>query len=50
VTSKWIWKHKREADGTLERYMARCVLHSFTQRLGVDYDETFSLSRSWLVH
>jgi hypothetical protein len=23
VTGKWIWTHKRRADGTLERYKAR---------------------------
>jgi hypothetical protein len=52
VTGKWIWTHKRWADGTLERP-------------GVDYDETFSpvvkpatvrtvlslaLALSWPVH
>ena len=42
VTGKWIWTHKRRADSTLERYKARWVLQSFTQRPGVDYDETFS--------
>ena len=26
VTGKWIWTHKRRADGTLERYKSRWVL------------------------
>ena len=42
VTGKWIWTHKRRADGTLERYKARWVLQGFTQQSGVDDDETFS--------
>jgi hypothetical protein len=37
VTDKWIWTHKRRADGTLEWYKARWVLRGFTQRHGVDY-------------
>ena len=29
VTGKWIWTHKRRADGTLEHYKARWVLREF---------------------
>jgi hypothetical protein len=42
ITGKWIFKHKFNSHGTLERYKARWVLHDFTQRPDVDYDETFS--------
>ena len=42
VTGKWIFKHKFHADGTLERYKACWVLRGFTQRPGVDFDETFN--------
>jgi hypothetical protein len=42
ATNKWIFKHKLKADDSLDRYKARWILWCFTQRPGVDYDETFS--------
>jgi hypothetical protein len=42
ITSKWIFKHKFNFDGSLEWYKARWVLRDFTQQPDVDYDENFS--------
>ncbi|GJX03056.1 ribonuclease H-like domain-containing protein [Tanacetum coccineum] len=65
VRSLWLFRHKYNADGTLNRYKARLVLNGSTQLTGIDVDETFSLivksatihtvlsfalSRHWPVH
>lgn len=42
MKSKWVFKKKYLADGTLEKYRARCTVKGFTQRFGVDYHETFA--------
>ena len=41
VTSKWLFKIKRGADGSVEKQKARFVAIEFSQKEGVDYDETF---------
>jgi hypothetical protein len=42
VTSKWIYKIKHAADGSIEKYKAIFVARGFSQREGEDYDETFA--------
>jgi hypothetical protein len=42
VGSKWVFCIKRKANGTIEKYKARLVARRFTQRLGIDYFDTFS--------
>ncbi|GJT11117.1 ribonuclease H-like domain-containing protein [Tanacetum coccineum] len=65
VRSLWLFRHKHNADGSLNRYMARLIANDSTQIVGIDVDETFSpvvkpatirmvlslaISQHWPVH
>ena len=42
VTSKWLFKIKHGADGSMEKHKDRFVARGFSQKEGIDYDETFA--------
>ena len=42
VTSKWIYKIKHTVDGSIEKYKAKFVARGFSQKEGIDYEETFA--------
>ena len=42
VTSKWIYKIKHAADGSIEKYKEIFVSRGFSQKEGIDYEETFA--------
>jgi hypothetical protein len=42
IGSKWVFKVKHNADGSIERYKGRVIAKGYNQRPGFDYIEIFA--------
>ncbi|GJW48668.1 retrovirus-related pol polyprotein from transposon TNT 1-94 [Tanacetum coccineum] len=42
ISSKWVFKNKRDETGIVIRNKARLVAQGYNQQEGIDYDETFA--------
>jgi Reverse transcriptase (RNA-dependent DNA polymerase) len=42
IASKWVFKAKPAADGSIARYKARLVAKGFSQLEGIDFNQTFA--------
>ena len=43
VNSRWLYKIKHVADGSIEKFKAMFVVRGFSWKEGIDYEETFAL-------
>ena len=42
IQNRWVFKLKLDGEGAVRRYKARLVAKGFSQRPGIDFEETFS--------
>ena len=42
ISCQWVFRLKRKANGSIDKYKARLVARSFLQVLGLDYTDTYA--------
>lgn len=47
IGSRWVFKIKRNADGSIDRYKGRVVAKGYSQRPGFDFTETYAPTAKW---
>ena len=40
---KWLFKYKLKSDGSIERFKERLVAKGYTQKEGIEFEDTFAL-------
>jgi hypothetical protein len=43
IGTKWVWKNKEGEKGEVVRNKSRLVAQGYSQKEGIDYEETFAL-------
>lgn len=47
IGNRWVFKLKKKADGSIERYKARLVAKGFSQRPGLEFTQVFASTAKW---